>query len=429
MRRKCIVCKLEKGFAQLSSGEYICKSCLEKAGFNVFKAETFTSKHILFGGLGKKTTMESKSFDVLSKENTLDIENRISMVGKFRPTKCISYHRDKKLFSDAVYMNFLEVDDVNKLWRSFHSYNFKIYNYSDILNVELVVDNETETSSGLGGALLGGAVFGRTGAVLGALITEGSMTICNSLAIKITLNDINCPIVYIPFVDETSSLTGRFTTSDEYKTKITRAQECMSLFDIICEQNKESKVLSRENNSINISVPDEITKYKNLLDSGVISAEEFDNAKNKLLGSSPLTVSSSLISTQEKSNNLESIVLCQNCGIQVISRKMRKRSRRAIIAGIGVFLVAFLGTGWVMALLMVAGATLFGLGLKGKITPNGHCSDCRKELLEDATSSEPIMGWIKNWKKEWYRQWWILAIMAAFLMVIVNRGYTLISNI
>jgi hypothetical protein len=402
---------------------------LEKAGFNIFRAETFASKHILFGGLGKKTTMESKSFDVLSKENVCDIEKRISMVDKFRPTKCVSFHKGGTLFSNAVNMNLLEIDDTNKLWRSFHSYNFKVYNYSDILNVELLVDNETETSSGLGGALLGGALFGGTGAVLGGVLTDGSMTTCNSLGIKITLNDINCPIAYIPFIDETSSLTGRFTISDEYRAKVTLAQECMSLFDIICEQNRESKALLRENNSIHISIPDEIAKYKNLHDSGVISAEEFDNAKNKLLGNKPSTVSSPLVISQETATNLESIVLCQNCGTRMTSKKIRKRSRRSIIAGIGVFLVAFLGTGWIMALLMVAGATLFGLGLKGKETSDGQCSDCKKELSENATPEKPIMGWIKDWKKEWYRQWWVLTIMAAFLVVIVNRGYILISGI
>ena len=146
----------------------------------------------------------------------------------------------------------------------------------------MIVDNETNTSSGLGGAMLGGAMFGGGGAVLGAILTDGSITTCNALSIKITINDINCPTVYIPFIKD-EDVFGKNTFSKEYRDKVSLAQECMSLFDIICEQNKLSKELLRDSKNSSISVPDEIAKYKDLFDKGIITSEEFDNAKKKLL--------------------------------------------------------------------------------------------------------------------------------------------------
>ena len=46
---------------------------------------------------------------------------------------------------------------------------------------------------------------------------------------------------------------------------------------------EKEKGVSVENNS-NISAADEIKKFKELLDSGVISQEEFDVKKKQLLG-------------------------------------------------------------------------------------------------------------------------------------------------
>jgi len=212
------------------------------------------------------------------------------MVDRFVPTKSITYHKAKKFMSEEVYLIFLEVDDKNKLWRSIHTWNFKVYNYSDILSVEIVLDKETETSSGLGGMMLGGALFGTAGAVLGAL-TEGSTTRCRALGIKITINDLNDPMVYIPFVDDQAGTLTDTTSSQEYKEKVALANECMALFNIIIEQNKLSREATphlkaeqfSSSSTGNLSIPDEIMKYKDMLDKGIITQDEFEKAKNKLL--------------------------------------------------------------------------------------------------------------------------------------------------
>jgi predicted Zn-dependent peptidase len=61
----------------------------------------------------------------------------------------------------------------------------------------------------------------------------------------------------------------------------TSAQECLSTLQLICNQQKE---LPENNNSSAASSADEILKFKNLLDCGIITQEEFEVKKKQLLG-------------------------------------------------------------------------------------------------------------------------------------------------
>lgn len=59
------------------------------------------------------------------------------------------------------------------------------------------------------------------------------------------------------------------------------AQECLSLLQLI--SNKQEAV-EDSNIAATTSNADEILKFKNLLDSGIITQEEFDAKKKQLLG-------------------------------------------------------------------------------------------------------------------------------------------------
>ena len=68
-----------------------------------------------------------------------------------------------------------------------------------------------------------------------------------------------------------------------YQTCEKQAQEILSLFEVMCQSNKvvhsTSEVATQEQ-----SAADEIVKFKQLLDSGIITQEEFDAKKKQLLG-------------------------------------------------------------------------------------------------------------------------------------------------
>ena len=110
-------------------------------------------------------------------------------------------------------------------------------------------------------------------------------------------------------------------------------------------------------------------------------------------------------------------MLCPNCNTQMVTTQSRKRNGGMIIAGIGIALVSLLGTGWVLALLMIAGILLLVFGLNGKKNLVSQCPACRNSLSESGISEKPKI----NWKTDWFKQWWIWAIAAALIIVAVNR--------
>lgn len=143
--------------------------------------------------------------------------------------------------------------------------------YKDIVDFELLQDNESISSGGLGRALVGGALLGSVGAVVGAVTGDKKAKgTCKSLKIKLTVKNNTRPTIYIDFITKEIK-----TEKNEYKKFFQMAQDCLSKFDIICKV---------QNTTSNVSAADEILKYKQLLDANVITSEEFELKKKQLLG-------------------------------------------------------------------------------------------------------------------------------------------------
>ena len=159
----------------------------------------------------------------------------------------------------------------------------KIFNGQDILEYEIRVDNEvvitsrTKSKNGVGKALVGGALFGGAGLIAGAVAGNGTSKTSQSqkemhhYILVLKVNDILNP----SFVIELSSLQ--------------RAEEVAATFAIICQcENKIEKgdkfEFESDKNASQLDKFDEIKKYKELLDIGIITQEEFENKKKNLLG-------------------------------------------------------------------------------------------------------------------------------------------------
>ncbi len=150
-----------------------------------------------------------------------------------------------------------------------------IYNYDDIVSYELIENGTAITSGGVSSAITGGILFGSTGAVVGGITgSKKTNTLCSSLDIKITLNDIQNPVQYIKFL---SSPVKK--NSIAYQKCFEATQETLSVLQLICKENE----LNHSSHTSQFSVADEIRKYKLLLDDGIITQEEFDAKKKQLL--------------------------------------------------------------------------------------------------------------------------------------------------
>ena len=154
-----------------------------------------------------------------------------------------------------------------------------IFNYCDILNYELLEDGNSISTGGVGRALVGGALFGGVGAIVGGSTGHKSKQTCTRLQIKITLNDVNDPVKYINFIN--GSVRKDYYA---YRQAFDSAQKVLSTLDIICNPKEQLGEL-KDDSKNEKSIPEQIKEYKELLDSGAITQEEYNKKKKQLLGS------------------------------------------------------------------------------------------------------------------------------------------------
>lgn len=252
MSNMCEICEQETTFLtrrKIANKEIVCEQCIKRA-----KSLTFKESISL-----RRLTVDRV------KESILESNERGEDVLNFIPTNEIG--------------NFIKFDDINELILVPGGFlnNDIVYNYNNIIDFELLEDGESVASGGLGRALVGGALFGGTGAIVGGVTGKRkNKEFCSSLRIKITLNDINNPTIYINFINSKTK-TNSFT----YKTLFNSAQDCLSVLQIIT--NKENGTNNEEQQFNGQSNADEIRKFKELLDEGIISEEEFELKKKELL--------------------------------------------------------------------------------------------------------------------------------------------------
>ncbi len=128
---------------------------------------------------------------------------------------------------------------------------------------------EQKSKSVIGRALIGGLLLGPVGAVVGGMTGVGSK--------QIKLNDVD-NIITIAFTDESDKeYIILFSCTNK---KLKKVQEYFkSKFGD--KFKKPSDI--QPNTQSNTSIADELLKLKELLDSGVLTQEEFVEQKNKIL--------------------------------------------------------------------------------------------------------------------------------------------------
>ena len=154
-----------------------------------------------------------------------------------------------------------------------------IYSFNDIMQSEIVIDGltlvKTSTTSTIGRALVGGVLTGGIGAVIGGVTGKKSHNeVVNSIDLKICINDSANPFYKIRFLDAECK-KGDFTYKDGY-------EKAEKWHGIVSTFIKQSEVNLNKNKSESSNVND-LLKLKELLDSDLLTREEFEEQKKKLL--------------------------------------------------------------------------------------------------------------------------------------------------
>ena len=172
------------------------------------------------------------------------------------------------------------IDENSKRWTV---YNFngesKIYSFNDIVKVELDENgNKYVSQNGVLRAVVGSAIFGGVGAIVGATTATKSHTI-NSLNVIVYTSRISDPVITIPLIISPVS-----DSSALYSRNKADAIKLMGMLNAIAMQNTSSNSKPDEKApEASLSAADELAKYKKLLDDGAISEEEYSTVKKKLL--------------------------------------------------------------------------------------------------------------------------------------------------
>ncbi|MDF2591987.1 MAG: hypothetical protein K0S75_1453 [Clostridia bacterium] len=254
LKATCAVCGKDAGLNryQIANKEWICSDCFKRSGY------TLTTP------IRKITAEEAKKAISTTEEKKAELE-------AFIPTKKIS--------------NLMEINEETKQWLVHTGIlggrgNTTVYKYEDIIDFELLEDGTSVSKGGIGRAVAGGLLFGGVGAIVGgATGKRNTKGICNSLKIKITVNNMSNPTVYINMIT-TPTKKDSFT----YKTFYNAAQECLSALQLICSNVEAEHATSAAQQANSNSAADEILKFKGLLDSGIITEEQFEDKKKQLLG-------------------------------------------------------------------------------------------------------------------------------------------------
>ena len=140
----------------------------------------------------------------------------------------------------------------------------------------------------IGGAVVGGALAGGAGAVVGGLSGNTNMKKkVKMVQVKLRLRDISNPTLFINCFDYITMASGEEVKPDGmlgfiYKQGLEHAQQIADLVSVIIDDVDRSKKQGNNSNSSS-SVADELAKLADLKAKGILTEEEFNSQKSKLL--------------------------------------------------------------------------------------------------------------------------------------------------
>lgn len=172
--------------------------------------------------------------------------------------------------------------------------------FDDIISVEIMEDNtilsSKSTSRTIGGALIGGALAGGAGMVVGGLSGDSKQKKkVSKVTVKIKIRDYSTPTLLMECFNAYELTAGNYSEikpddtlyGSFYKTELKNAQKISDYISVVIDEvDREDKQSQTERTlpTTNFSVAEELTKLAKLKADGILTDEEFQVQKAKLLG-------------------------------------------------------------------------------------------------------------------------------------------------
>jgi len=214
-----------------------------------------------------------------------ELEQRLRSMADFSPSQ---------LVWSCNSMSALAVDEERQklclVKRTAAGYAERVLPARDLLSAELFENGNSVTktirSSQIGGALIGGLAFGGVGAIIGGL--SGKTVTSNKIRqvdLRLTVNDTTTPLHDVAFMNVEASKDGII-----HSQAMRQARHWHGVLEILIKRADDEARAQMALPAIApaepvVSVADELRKLADLRIDGLLSNEEFERQKAKLLAS------------------------------------------------------------------------------------------------------------------------------------------------
>ncbi len=203
----CDVCGISAAKTKVSDGS-VCNSCFSECRYFLTPDEVINYKSLSISTLKDAyvNSKRSKEFEQV-----------------FKGTKNIDNH--------------FFIDNTNDLWAVIdNTYNEKkliIFSFKDVESFELMQDDESIITGGLGSAIAGGILFGEVGAIVGGIVgTKKIKKVINKFQIRVNLKDMRP--YYINLLKGPGYGLSIKSGTNEYNKTINEAEKILEIFNASC---------------------------------------------------------------------------------------------------------------------------------------------------------------------------------------------------
>lgn len=249
----------------------ICEKCLNKIGLklaaisneNIIKFENLTiHKASSMIANGEKFDYKEEK-EKLKNEKAQSKQDYKDLVNSFKENGALSW--ESGILVDGKEERFLFKKSILR--------EEKVEPFSGLVSIEPIFRSNGKTKHhGVTRGIIGGATFGLAGAVVGASSGHKDYTVVSKMSLILRFSD---DFTFEIKLISTETKIGIITTQAEK-----RMNNYITFLNNIIEQNSlnATPTVSQE-----LSIADELKKFKELLDLGAITQEEFEIQKSKLL--------------------------------------------------------------------------------------------------------------------------------------------------
>ena len=220
-------------------GENYCQNCGKRLYYNL-------------DSVNEEQPEETNKF-VKEFDNIIEFNNRAMAINKEK----------KELY-------FLFNDELDKLIK-----------YESIIECKVIENSNIVNSGGIGRAIVGGIIAGDSGAIVGAN-TRKSKNIVSSLSIRIVTKEIDEPLYTLELLDYQID-TNKQLYANFYKQAMEFANNVYATIQAIIKDNNNTNVVENKQELNSTNGLEQLEKLAELKDKGIITQEEFEETKKKIL--------------------------------------------------------------------------------------------------------------------------------------------------